>query len=125
MDRNTILAVVLSAVFYYLPAIFPASKHTESLKNVQSVAVESIGAKNASPIALFLMAKKNHQCHKQVIDYEIKTTESNVSFTNVVDLSTMLIYRQQSISIDRCSVALTVSNMLLYWPENGETRRSH
>jgi YidC/Oxa1 family membrane protein insertase len=85
MDRNTILAIVLSVlVLFNYQAIFVAPKQAELLKNSQSTATHSVSSINAIPVS---MSQNNvietTNIVNKTVDYEIKTTDSDISYTNM------------------------------------------
>jgi len=85
MDRNTLLAIVLSAVVLFTyQAIFVAPKQVEVLKNPQVNAVEPVITVNSTPQA----ASANHQLETtsaiiKPVNYELKTKSMNLYFTNM------------------------------------------
>src|ERR1017187_4881509 len=85
MERNTLLAIVLSAlVLFSYQAIFVAPKQQEILKNSQVLEKQSVSATN-TPLAT-IPANNNTKTTNSVNkteDYELKTTEQNISFTKV------------------------------------------
>ena len=85
MERNTILAIVLSAVVLFTyQAIFVAPKQPDLLKNTQSTAVQNVTTQIAasSTISPVNTIESTNALNK-TIDYSIKTSESDISYTNV------------------------------------------
>jgi len=85
MERNTLLAIVLSAaVLFSYQAIFVAPKQAGLLKNSQSTAAQSVSVINNPPSAT---APNNSiettNILNKTIDYKLKTTDSDISYTNV------------------------------------------
>ena len=85
MDRNTILAIVLSAlVLFSYQAIFVAPKQTELLKNTQAIENKDVVQTSVVPQpATSTILKETTSLVKKTTDYEIKTKETNFSYTNV------------------------------------------
>jgi YidC/Oxa1 family membrane protein insertase len=92
MERNTLLAIVLSAlVLFSYQAIFVAPKQatpvtgqTELLKNSQSTAAQSVSVtNNPQPVIAPNNAIETTNIINKTIDYELKTTDSDLSYTNV------------------------------------------
>ncbi len=92
MERNTILAIVLSAlVLFTYQAIFIAPKQalpktgqSELLKSPQSTAAQNVSAINAPlPETTPNNVSVTTSTVKKTIDYELKTTDSDISYTNV------------------------------------------
>jgi len=85
MERNTLLAIVLSAaVLFTYQAIFVPPKPVEMLKNPQSTAVQSVSAINnpLSETAPNNSIKTTNVVNK-TLDYELKTTDADISYTNL------------------------------------------
>lgn len=85
MERNTLLAIVLSAlVLFTYQAIFVAPKQAETAINSQVNIVQNISAKSTP---LPIMSSNNVTQPTTVVnkpaDYIFKTPEANISFTNV------------------------------------------
>lgn len=92
MERNTILAIALSAlVLFAYQAIFPSPKQTlpvagqtGSAINSQSIATQNVTSVNAASVSS--TPKINEETTGNVnktIDYDFKTTQSDISYTNV------------------------------------------
>ena len=81
MERNTILAIILSAiVLFSYQAIFVAPKQKDS----QSVAAQSVRAISSPlPATSLNNAIETTNIVNKTIDYETKTTDSDISYTNV------------------------------------------
>jgi YidC/Oxa1 family membrane protein insertase len=85
MERNTLLAIVLSAlVLFSYQAIFVAPKQAELLKNTQTNAAQSVINENP-PLSTLpaINSGVTTVAVNKTIDYESKTPNSNISYTNV------------------------------------------
>ena len=85
MERNTLLAIVLSAlVLFSYQAIFAPPKQSDLLKNTQSIANNGVRETNNSPaVAAHDNVSEPTNIINKTTDYEFKTTESNISYTNM------------------------------------------
>jgi len=85
MERNTLLAIALSAIaLFSYQALFIAPKQAEALKNAQNNAVQSEIAPETTPVsALPNAASEPTKYVEKKSDYNIKTTGSNIFFANV------------------------------------------
>lgn len=85
MERNTLLAIVLSAVVLFTyQAIFVPPKPPGILNNSQSTAAQSVSTINNPPPATVPISEvKTTKAVNKTIDYELKTTYSAISFTNM------------------------------------------
>ncbi len=85
MERNTLLAIVLSAVVLFsYQAIFIAPKQAELLKNSQLSAAQNVTEKSISPnIIVPNSGVETTSTVNKTQDYEIKTTNEDISYTNV------------------------------------------
>jgi len=85
MERNTILAIVLSMlVLFGYQAIFPAPKQPELINNAQINATQQVTSTSSSPA--IVPQNNTSQTTSTVVkstDYEIKTTNKDISFSNV------------------------------------------
>ncbi|HEY5391858.1 MAG TPA: membrane protein insertase YidC [Hanamia sp.] len=85
MERNTLLAIVLSAVVLFAyQAIFPAPKQANLLKSSQTIAVHNVST--TGTVSVDEVSKNEEQSTgivKRTIDYEITNPNSAFSFTNV------------------------------------------
>ncbi len=92
MERNTLLAIVLSAlVLFSYQAIFVAPKQAlpqagqaELLKSSQSTAAQSVSSINTpSPATVQNNVIETTKLVNKTIDYEFKTIDADISYTNV------------------------------------------
>jgi YidC/Oxa1 family membrane protein insertase len=85
MDRNTILAIILSTlVLFTYQAIFVAPKQAEVTKSTQSTAVQSVTPISpSSTTSTPNISEETTNNINKTIDYELKTTEADFSYTNV------------------------------------------
>jgi len=85
MERNTLLAIVLSAlVLFTYQAIFIAPKQAESIKNSQNNAAQSVISTSNSPAATASVNNpETTNILKNATYYEEKTTKSVFSYINV------------------------------------------
>ncbi len=85
MERNTILAIALSAlVLFTYQAFFVAPKQAELLKTSQNIAAQSVSTISNPPAVITPnKASETTNIVNKTIDYEIKTTDSDISYTNV------------------------------------------
>ena len=85
MERNTLLAIVLSfLVLFSYQAIFVAHKQAQLLKNSQTSAAQDVISNNAS--SLHAPTENNKETTTTVnktADYDLKTTNADISYTNV------------------------------------------
>jgi YidC/Oxa1 family membrane protein insertase len=85
MERNTLLAIVLSAaVLFTYQSIFVAPKQAELLKNAQIIDTQRVSVINASLSGKILNneevpTKEDYKTEK----YDLKTTYSNISYTSM------------------------------------------
>jgi YidC/Oxa1 family membrane protein insertase len=92
MERNTVLAIVLSAIVLFVyQSIFvppkqalPVTRQAEVTINSQSTGAQSFTSINAPPasIATKFSEETTNNVNK-TSDYELKTTEAGISYTNV------------------------------------------
>ena len=85
MERNTLLAVILSAlVLFSYQAIFTPPKQAEVAKNTQPIVTQSFSTINSptTEIPQSSVTQTTNTVNKTA-DFELKTTDSNVSYTNV------------------------------------------
>lgn len=85
MERNTLLAIVLSAiVLFTYQAIFIAPKQAALLKNSQSTAAQNVTGIN-TPLSTISSNNETETTSavNKTTDYELKTPEADISYTNV------------------------------------------
>ena len=85
MERNTLLAIALSAlVLYSYAVIFPPPKQTVPLKNSQNTTAQVLAPTNSVPTVIPVNSGEQPTILlNKTSDYEIKTKNTNISFTNV------------------------------------------
>ena len=85
MERNTILAIVLSAlVLFGYQAIFVPPKQSEPLKNSQTIAAQSVSATSSAQQAPIVSnTSETTNVINKTEDYEIKNKNAVYSYTNV------------------------------------------
>jgi len=85
MERNTILAVVLSIlVLLCYQTIFPAPKHPELPNNSQTIAANSVGSNSAIPSSTGVNTlQSTTNAVEKTTDFETKTTTTDLSYSNV------------------------------------------
>jgi YidC/Oxa1 family membrane protein insertase len=85
MERNTLLAIVLSAlVLFGYQAIFVAPKQNELLKNSQVIETQTVSTTNSLQTTVPpINAIETTNIVNKTIDYKISTTKAEFSYTNV------------------------------------------
>jgi len=85
MERNTILAIILYAlVLFAYQAIFVSPKQAGLSNNSQLNEAQGVSAiSNPLPVTAPNNAIETTSVVNKTIDYEIKTTDSDISYTNV------------------------------------------
>jgi len=85
MERNTLLAIVLSAlVLFTYQAIFVAPKHAPLMTNAQIPEVQGVSAISSNPASVSgnSLSETTNVINK-TSDYVSKTTQSEISYSNV------------------------------------------
>jgi len=85
MERNTLLAIALSAlVLFSYQAIFVTPKQAELAKNAQIIAPQAVSSVNTTQaLAPPIYNEASTSLAKKLNDYEVKTTGTVFSFSNV------------------------------------------